>query len=398
MANPHPTPRLENLRPPWQPGTSGNTAGYSRGRRISDTFEGLIDELGLQREFGTTAIAMALGKKHWLKQQVTDPETGEDIWVEQKPDLAWFQMIVQRIEPPAQQVDAVARLSAILDDLDREEGEEGDPGQAAESPGRSPSDPCHVHEPAESTAAPLQDVPAQAGSGQVALKVGQADLPAGDPGTTAAVERPSGRRSAPILRGLRARCDPARQAVRLKAFLAAQLAGLFPGNIRGFPAGDIRIRPRWAGGLGRALAEIAVVAGFLLVHQAVVLKDQRAGGHVVEAGAGAAEEPHGSLVVQRQRPEPLQGLDIQVMGRLIPDPLAGGLVADAVAAGQAGAHPGTPVTRSTFPVLFPVLAPERPQAGAHPGTLVTRSTFPVLFPVLAPERPPDGQPAPTPKT
>ena len=110
-----------------------------------------------------------------------------------------------------------------------------------------------------------------------------------------------------------------------------------------------------------------MVAGFLLVHQAVVLKDQRAGGHVVEAGAGAAEEPHGSLVVQRQRPEPLQGLDIQVMGRLIPDPLAGGLVADAVAAGQAGADPGTPVTRSTFPVLFPVLAPERPQAGATLG-------------------------------
>ena len=114
MANPHPTPRHENLRPPWQPGTSGNPAGYSRGRRISDTIEGLIDELGLQREFGTTAIAMALGKKHWLKQKVTDPETGEDIWVEQKPDLAWFKMIVQRIEPPAQQVDPVARLRAIL--------------------------------------------------------------------------------------------------------------------------------------------------------------------------------------------------------------------------------------------------------------------------------------------
>ena len=114
MANPHPTPRLENLCPPWQPGTSGNPAGYSQGRRISDTIEGLIDELGLEREFGTTAIAMALGKKHLLKQKVTDPETGEDVWVEQKPDLAWFKMIMQRIEPPAQQVDPVARLRAIL--------------------------------------------------------------------------------------------------------------------------------------------------------------------------------------------------------------------------------------------------------------------------------------------
>ena len=68
MANPHPTLKPQNLRPPWQPGTSGNPAGYSQGRRISDAIEGLIDELGLQREFGTTAIAMALGKKHLLKQ------------------------------------------------------------------------------------------------------------------------------------------------------------------------------------------------------------------------------------------------------------------------------------------------------------------------------------------
>ncbi len=48
MANPHPTPRLENLRSPWQPGTSGNPAGYSQGRRISDAIENMIDELGLE--------------------------------------------------------------------------------------------------------------------------------------------------------------------------------------------------------------------------------------------------------------------------------------------------------------------------------------------------------------
>src|SRR5208283_3288958 len=33
MANPRPAPKPENLRPPWPPGTSGNPAGYSRGRR-----------------------------------------------------------------------------------------------------------------------------------------------------------------------------------------------------------------------------------------------------------------------------------------------------------------------------------------------------------------------------
>ena len=237
MANPHPTPRLENLRQPWQPGTSGNPAGYSQGRRISDAIEGLIDELGLQREFATAAIAMALGQKHLLKQKVTDPETGKDVWVEQKPDLAWFQMIEQRLEPAAQQRDADARLRAILDDIEREDPDPVDQGKAAQSPERSQSasagKPFHVvgpsgawvpagKEKAESTGTLFQDVPAQAGSGhnslairrsplatfhdvpahagsgQVALQAAQADLAAADPGTTLAVERPSGQRSVPI--------------------------------------------------------------------------------------------------------------------------------------------------------------------------------------------------------
>ena len=198
MANPHPTPRLENLRPPWQPGTSGNPAGYSQGRRISDAIEGLIDELGLQREFGTTAIAMALGKKHLLKQKVTDPETGEDVWVEHKPDLAWFKMIVQRIEPVAQQMDPVTRLRAILDDLERERAAQEEQDKAAESAGPSQSGPGEWKETVQSASTLLQDVPAHAGSGQVALQAAQADLPAGDPGTTLAVERPSGQRGVPI--------------------------------------------------------------------------------------------------------------------------------------------------------------------------------------------------------
>ena len=78
MANPRPTPKPENLRPPWPPGTSGNPAGYSRGRRISDAIERLIEEMALDREFGATAIAMALGKKYMLKRKVcTFPENTE---------------------------------------------------------------------------------------------------------------------------------------------------------------------------------------------------------------------------------------------------------------------------------------------------------------------------------
>ena len=63
MANPRPTPKPENLRPPWPTGTSGNPAGYSRGRQISDAIERLIEEMALDREFGATAIAMALGRR-----------------------------------------------------------------------------------------------------------------------------------------------------------------------------------------------------------------------------------------------------------------------------------------------------------------------------------------------
>ncbi len=183
---------------------------------------------------------MALGHKHTLKQLVKDPVTGEDVWVEHQPDLAWFKMIVPRprIEPAPQPMDAVTRLSTILDNIDRKERDAADQGKAAQSPERSQSasagKPFHVvgpsgawvpagNEKAESTGtlfqdvpaqagsghnslairrsplATFQDVPAQAGSGQVALQAAQADLPAGDLGTTLAVERPFGQRSVPIL-------------------------------------------------------------------------------------------------------------------------------------------------------------------------------------------------------
>ncbi len=93
MANP--SPKLENLRPPWPKGTSGNPAGYSRGRRISDVIKTQIDELGLTQEFAASAIAVALGYKQILKKNLQDPETGKDIWVELKPDLAWFKLILK---------------------------------------------------------------------------------------------------------------------------------------------------------------------------------------------------------------------------------------------------------------------------------------------------------------
>ena len=363
MANPHPTPKLENLRPPWPPGTSGNPAGYSRGRRISDAIERQIDEMALDREFGATAIAMALGKKYMLKQKVKDPETGEDIWVEHKPDIAWFKMILERIEPVAKQTDDGSVLEALADDDDSELPAQVDQSKASECPERSRSDPCDCNEKAESAGKLFQGVPARVGSGQVALKVLQTLLRAGDLVTILAVERRFGHRRVQILRGLLELFNPARHAVQLLAFLEAQLAGLFTGGIRRFLPGNIRIRPRLGSGLRRALAEIVVVASFILFHQAIVLDNQRAGDHVVQEGAVVADEQHGSLVVHQQRLEQLQGLDIQVIGRLVHDQLPRDLVSVEVAAEQVGAHPQTLLTRSTFPVLYPVLAPERPPDG-----------------------------------
>src|SRR5271166_6649819 len=262
MANP--SPKLENLRPPWQPGTSGNPAGYSRGRRISDVIKTQIDELGLTQEFAASAIAVALGYKQILKKNVQDPETGKDIWVELKPDLAWFKLILKIIEPPAQKPDDMAVLNALRAEYDRERRAKADQGHASESPERSRSDPGNCDEKVESAGKLCQGATAPAGSGQVV------------------------------------------------AFLAAQLAGLFTGDIRRFLCGNLRIRPRSGHGLSAALAAIGVVAFFMLSYQAVVLDHQGACDHVVRQAAVVADQQDGSQVVYQEPLEQLQGLDAEL--------------------------------------------------------------------------------------
>ena len=65
MANP--SPKLENLRPPWPKGTSGNPAGYSRGRRISDAIDRLTEEMALNREFGSTARRLECRQRSYVQ-------------------------------------------------------------------------------------------------------------------------------------------------------------------------------------------------------------------------------------------------------------------------------------------------------------------------------------------
>jgi hypothetical protein len=311
MANPNPTPHLENLRPPWQPGTSGNPAGYSRGRRISDAIEQRMDELQLDGKFADVAIAMAIGDRQMLKHKATDPETGEDIWVEYEPSIAWFKMVQERLEPPAGKPNNMAVLEALaaLDD-DEDFPPPMEKCMAAECPLKPWGESWKGNQNVESAGTLCQCDPASVAGGQAAVEVPQALSRAGD------LER----------------FHPARYVVQLMAFLEAQLAGLFTG-----------------GRLRGALAQTAVVAALLLVHQAVVHDHQRAGGHVVPQGTVAADE--------HQAPE------VQVMGRLAFDQLPCDPVAVEVAARHAGAQPRIVSIRPRFPELFPVLAPERPPDG-----------------------------------
>ena len=114
MANPRPTPKPENLRPPWPPGTSGNPVeAIAPAGESATPSRGLIEERALDREFPVTAIAMVLGKKYMLKCKVKDPETGEEIWVEHKPDIAWFNMILELILAETRRIQMICSAGGL---------------------------------------------------------------------------------------------------------------------------------------------------------------------------------------------------------------------------------------------------------------------------------------------
>ena len=90
-------PQNRHLRP-IKPGECRNPSGSSHKQRISAAIKKLIREHGLESEFALAAIAMALGKKHLLIKKIKDPVTGKEAWVEQKPEIAWFNAILERTE------------------------------------------------------------------------------------------------------------------------------------------------------------------------------------------------------------------------------------------------------------------------------------------------------------
>jgi hypothetical protein len=279
--------------------------------------------------------------------------------VEPKPSLPWFKLILDRTEPAWQKPDNMAVLDALRARFESQHPEMFGPGEASECPEPAPGDPRDGAANVESAGQISRATPASAGSGQAALTVPQTLPRAADPDTSLAVKRRFDQRLVPSVHGLLALFHPAWQAIQLLVFLEAQLAGVFTGGIRRLLAVNMRIRPRLGPGLIRTLAEIVAVACFLLVHQANVHDHHRAGGHDVQTAAVVADEQHDSPVLHRQRLERLQGLDIQVMGRLVPGRLGCDPGAVEVAARQADHQPGASLIKSTFPVHYPVLAPER---------------------------------------
>lgn len=93
----------------FKPGQSGNPAGHSRSRRISDALSRFIDQKGLGEDLKLVIYAMASGQKHLLKQKVKDPETGKEVWIQRTPELGWLTTLLERTEgkvPDNQENDA----------------------------------------------------------------------------------------------------------------------------------------------------------------------------------------------------------------------------------------------------------------------------------------------------
>jgi hypothetical protein len=93
----------QNLRPPWQPGQSGNPAGYSRGRRIRELLRRLIAERGCEEEVALVLIAKALGRTEWLDGR--------------EPDLGWWRELMCYLESGEELEElrqAIASIKAAL--------------------------------------------------------------------------------------------------------------------------------------------------------------------------------------------------------------------------------------------------------------------------------------------
>jgi len=76
MANPNPTPRLENLRP-WKPGQSGNSAGHSKARRMAAELQKHLESTGDLQEIIEALVREAKGGSFQHIKEVFDRIDGK---------------------------------------------------------------------------------------------------------------------------------------------------------------------------------------------------------------------------------------------------------------------------------------------------------------------------------
>lgn len=121
---------LDNLKPiPWKPGQSGNPSGYSKGRRAAAAIAKFMDEFAADPDLGRAVVAMATGRKKYLK------DAEEDGGV-RTPEVAWFLALRDTIDgKPVDKVEAevTTDVNSRVVVLPAKRTEDPDPGSTGTS-------------------------------------------------------------------------------------------------------------------------------------------------------------------------------------------------------------------------------------------------------------------------
>lgn len=84
-----------NLKPPWQPGQSGNPAGYSRGRRAIDDLLDLITEKGQERALSEVWLNSMLAGDFRFFKEFLDRRDGQPGGTPEKIDLEFVASVMR---------------------------------------------------------------------------------------------------------------------------------------------------------------------------------------------------------------------------------------------------------------------------------------------------------------
>lgn len=84
-----------NLRPPWQPGESGNPAGYSRGRRAIDDLLELIHEKNADRALSVKWLQLMLEGDFRYFKEYLERRDGQSGGAPEKIDLEFVASVMK---------------------------------------------------------------------------------------------------------------------------------------------------------------------------------------------------------------------------------------------------------------------------------------------------------------